>query len=51
MLAEEILWVSRTKPIEMNLEQQESIEDNADYKIMNIIANKYHELTNTIKTN
>ncbi|PKH67751.1 glycosyl transferase family 1 [Flavobacterium sp. ALD4] len=54
MLAEELLWAleNSTYRKESILNNRQFIEDNADYKInMKIIANKYHELINSIKTN
>lgn len=54
MLAEEILWAFENKAYknESVVNNRKFIEDNADYKInMNIIANEYHELINTTKTN
>ncbi|CAM3058147.1 glycosyltransferase [Flavobacterium frigoris] len=53
MLAEEILWAFENNAYrkESALSNRKFIEDNADYKInMKIIANKYHELINTTKT-
>lgn len=54
MLADEILWAFENKAYrnESVVNNRKFIEDNADYKInMKIIANKYHELINTTKTN
>lgn len=54
MLATEIVWAFQNTQYrkESVLTNRKFIEENADYKInMKIIANKYHELINTSKTN
>ncbi|HEY6142728.1 MAG TPA: glycosyltransferase [Flavobacterium sp.] len=54
MLANEILWSFENKENrnEAVLKNRKFVEENVDYNInMSIIANKYHELINTSKTN
>lgn len=54
MLAEELLWAFENSAYrkESILNNRKFIEDAADYKInMKLIANKYHELINSIETN
>jgi glycosyltransferase involved in cell wall biosynthesis len=54
MLAEEILWAFENSEYrsEAVLKNRKFVEENADYNInMKIIADKYHELINTSKTN
>jgi glycosyltransferase involved in cell wall biosynthesis len=53
-LAEEILWAFENKEIRKAavLKNRQFVEENADYKTnMKIIADKYHELIHTSKTN
>lgn len=54
MLAEEIIWAFENSKLRNAavLKNRKSVEENADYKTnMKIIADKYHELINTSKTN
>jgi glycosyltransferase involved in cell wall biosynthesis len=54
MLAKEILWAFENSEHRNTavLKNRKFVEENADYNInMKIIANKYHELINTSKTN
>jgi len=53
MLAEELLWAFENKEhrISAVIKNRKFVEENADYDTnMEIIANKYHELINTSKT-
>ena len=54
MLAEEILWAFENKEHRNTAvsKNRQFVEENADYNTnMKIIADKYHELINTSKTN
>ena len=54
MLAEEIIWAFENNEIRKTavLKNRQFVEENADYNSnMRIIADKYHELINTSKTN
>jgi glycosyltransferase involved in cell wall biosynthesis len=54
MLAEELLWAFENSEYRNTaiLKNRKFVEENADYKTnMKIIADKYHELINTSKTN
>ncbi|TDD95222.1 glycosyltransferase [Flavobacterium cellulosilyticum] len=54
MLADEIIWAFENNQYrkEAKIKNRKFVEENADYKInMKIIAEKYHELINTQKTN
>jgi hypothetical protein len=50
MLATEILWAFENSRKESVLHNRQFIEENADYKInMKIIANRYHELIDSVQ--